>query len=156
MTAPWVGREHPDEICGSVGRRPGHLLHGGLDVATVDLGGLHIKTCRRDHVVPYGDDDHSSLAEHRAVSTGPVPMPLAPLLVAVHCPGEELGCEVRNVVEDARPVGEHLAAAAETPVGMRRLNALVVVSEQGRELTCVARLLGIQQPLDEQGHTTTV
>src|SRR5215203_13071 len=71
MTAAQVGREHHDQIGGSVCRRPGHLLHSGLDVAAVDLSGLHIETGRRDHVVSYGDDDHSSLAKHRAVRTGP-------------------------------------------------------------------------------------
>src|SRR5215213_10814972 len=128
MSTAWVGREHHDQICGSVCRRPGHLLHSCLDVAAVDLSGLHIETGRRDHLVWCGDDDRSSLAQHRAVRTGPVPMPLAPLLVAAHGPGEELGGEVGNVGEDARPVREHLAAAAETPVGMSGLNALVVVS----------------------------
>ena len=56
----------------------------------------------------------------------------------------------------ARPVSEHLAAATETPVGMRRLNALVVVSEQGGEPWCGPGVLGLLQPLDHQGHTATV
>ena len=69
-----------------------------------------------------------------------LPVPLRPDRVPVGGDADELGAEVGNASEYGRPVLAHLLASAERAIRVRRLNALVVVGEQGDERIDVVRV----------------
>jgi hypothetical protein len=70
--------------------------------------------------------------QSRPLLLGPTPDPFAPLLLSKNGEMEDLGPEVRNALEELRPVLPDLAPAAEGSRRMGRLVTSVILIEAGK------------------------
>lgn len=82
----------------------------------------------------------------------PLPVELTPLQIAIPAGGKQLGVKVRNSCEHRGPVLKDLGAAAESPAGVDRLGALVVVREEGSHEFGVVGILRIGEALEDAPH----
>src|ERR1700752_2663782 len=111
----------------------GHLANRRVDPGTLHIDRLDVQARPTDGGVLDTHHDDAGHLEVTAVLVRAVPAPLRPDAVGGHRAGDKFGTEIRNTGEHRRPVRAHLVTAAERPVWVCRLLAVVILPEQRYE-----------------------
>jgi len=137
----------------------GHAAHDRVDagISARDLVDVQPAPC--DAVVANAHGDDAALVERRAVGLGPGPVDLDQDGVGIDRRSHGVRVEVRDRLEQRRPVAADLVDPLERPGREQRLLAAVVLVEAGEHRLEVVRVLRCGQPVQHRprvAHRTSI